>query len=110
MVFWMVGRPSGLFSRRRGWMDGRLSLNRVKWFRERAARDRAREENLKILERRVSTNCEILSNVLSTVWNELAVQSRKDSMGAVGLCLKTVRHVLRTGLRIARLHFRRLRQ
>jgi hypothetical protein len=60
-------------------------VNRVKWFREHAACDCAREEK-EILEEEFQQTAKSFER-MSSVWNKLAVQSRKD-MGAAAYASK----------------------
>ncbi|RDB30333.1 hypothetical protein Hypma_007055 [Hypsizygus marmoreus] len=66
--FWRVGRPSGLSIEEEN--EWSLEMDRVKWFRDRAARDRSREEK-EILEEEFRRSV-MYFRQMSKVWTELA--------------------------------------
>ncbi|GLB39022.1 hypothetical protein LshimejAT787_0601840 [Lyophyllum shimeji] len=80
--FWLVGRPSGMSTEEAN--EWSIEMDRVKWFRDRAARDRAREEK-EILEEEFRRSIASFRR-MSEVWFELA--SKKPAPGYAAYCHK----------------------
>ncbi|GLB34092.1 hypothetical protein LshimejAT787_0109760 [Lyophyllum shimeji] len=75
--FWHAGRPSGLSPEEEdAWS---LEMDRVKWFRDRAARDRSREEK-EILEEEFRRSVTSFQR-MSQVWTELAKDAKESRVG-----------------------------
>ncbi|KAF8057825.1 hypothetical protein FPV67DRAFT_1455922 [Lyophyllum atratum] len=80
--FWLIGRPSGMSTEEEN--EWSIEMDRVKWFRDRAARDRAREEK-EILEEEFRRSIASFHR-MSEVWSELA--SKKPAPGYTAYCHK----------------------
>ncbi|KAF6750008.1 hypothetical protein DFP72DRAFT_851984 [Ephemerocybe angulata] len=74
--YWNVSRPGGLTeSEKKQWS---IEMDRVKWFRDKAVRDRAQEEK-EILEEEMKRVVASFRKYVS-IWNELAIEPRNSSI------------------------------